>query len=704
MKILKYLFAILSAAACCMCAEDGIGDAVPAPGASDRISLTFEVSDRAAVDIRTRVDEKIESDIENIHIFFFREDGSYLKDREISSSELTLTSSENYGRLYTTVLTRPDGVSPGDQVYLYAVGNPSTEIWSDLAGLQAAAEKGREEFLSIFYELSEIVLAPSGTSVTFTGMPGADGLVRINEDGTILTHVDLRRPYARIDFKFQSGRSGVSFKVASFDICNLPHVSALFPTGEQPGNDLRNFEDKNNLQLSTQSPNSFEFYMLENRQPFEGADAPATYHDRDRKDETGAFVYAPEYATYVKVSGEYRETDADGELKYAGDVTYTIHLGDFRSGQYANFDVVRNTWYSYTIIVNGVNNIIAEAKVNGEETESGAEGYIIDTQESAQIYSLDSHFEQVLIRIPMAKITASGGLTVRSTDDLNLRIRSPYTEETEGASPGVSDILYYDEIMGAIDADLAAGDTSYPNTTACLKLHKAMDLDWVHFWPQSDTDKLTFYAKTTDEGLCNSLELLRVLGAVAEQIEKEGKVEDSYAVPALPKAGASATAEHKVILTLDGDTYYANYTAFVDEYYYERHPVTLKEWSGEAHWSEFTNGNPRSIYLVSTPQISADGASVYSTVHYTITQKPIGTPFGTNDPDFNAFGFESVDESGTLAYDRTNISGRDALDGRKNMIAILAYGDAETAWGDWVDFTKAGYLSPRSDGVCRTAE
>ena len=81
-----------------------------------------------------------------------------------------------------------------------------------------------------------------------------------------------------------------------------------------------------------------------------------------------------------------------------GNVKYTIHLGNFgnsATGSFDNFTVTRNAKYTYTITVNGVKNIIAEAK-RESDNQPGAEGQIIKPSPHV-VVNLDSHYENVLL-------------------------------------------------------------------------------------------------------------------------------------------------------------------------------------------------------------------------------------------------------------------------------------------------------------------
>ena len=144
------------------------------------------------------------------------------------------------------------------------------------------------------------------------------------------------------------------------------------------------YGNKENIEVT--GSGVIEFFMLENVKA-RASSSCATYNDRDKWSGGSSakgtapgdkkWTYAPDGSTFIVVSGEYTGKS------YIGNVSYTIHLGNFsgtnltasKSG-YNNFTVNRNEYQKYTITVNGVNNIVGEVTVGehvGEEIQPGAE-------------------------------------------------------------------------------------------------------------------------------------------------------------------------------------------------------------------------------------------------------------------------------------------------------------------------------------------
>ena len=130
------------------------------------------------------------------------------------------------------------------------------------------------------------------------------------------------------------------------------------------------------------------------------------------------FTYAPDYGTFVVVKGSYTGTS------YIGDVSYTIHLGNFsektntaNGKDFSNFKVNRNERQIYKVTVNGVRSVVTEVTANNE-TQPGAEGAFAETAEN--VFVLDAHYEKV-----MMDLTGLG-------ESAYLFVDTPYCQDNNG--------------------------------------------------------------------------------------------------------------------------------------------------------------------------------------------------------------------------------------------------------------------------------
>ena len=620
--------------------------------ASNKINISFVTAAKSNVEVNTRVSESAESDVSSVYVFIFQ-DG--VKKVEGYISDLTLTNTGSYTRTYTGTLEGTTGVSGA--VKVYAIANPVTEMWNKLSDLQTAAGNGESAFLSALYTVDQSFTEPLGTSITLIGMAGSDGSANIASDGSLGTRIILKRPYASVAFNFINGapaesdteRAGnkVSFTPTSYDVYNIPRHSALFEGAEVTGLSYFNRLDQ---KFGVQTPNSFSFYMIENIQ--EAKNSVSNYYDRDKKDGT-AFINAPELGTYVRVYGKYEEKTADDKVILQGDVNYTIHLGDFSTGDFDAYSVERNHKYTYNVTINGVQQIIVEATAeddSAQQYQHGAEGYIINTDGVDMVYTLDAHYEDALIKIDTSNFDEVGHGFI-------LRVATPYmTDDAQNKILTWADFENTDE--------------------ATFK--QTYDIDWIQFYPiaKTDTDPTTRTAYPDED---NQSKLMNVYELYHELYK-------------LVDADDTTTSSLADYVNDNGHIYFM---AFINEYFYDVDPLD----GGATDWTEFTNAKPRSMYMLQDPKKSTDGNSTYATVLCAFEQKSIQTMF-KKEGAVNAYGIEWYDE--TANANLTNFSGsNDYSNGYLNYfggtrteggVSTTATGlMTETDWEECVDETVMRY-------------
>lgn len=435
--------------------------------------------------------------------------------------------------------------------------------------------------------------------------------------------IQLSRPYAKINFNVKSGSINPNFKFTptSYDIINVPTKAKMFANTAVASSDFRNYESR-----AIPQSGSFEFIQLENA--FNVVSGPAKYTDREKRvsDTDRKFAYAPTTSTYVVIYGEGVETDENGHIIKISKTNYTIHLGDFSpTGNMGDYSVNRNTHYTYNVTVNGVNMIEVEAKRETVDYENGAEGYVIDMTKSKQVYNLDAHYETVMLRLDITN------LFVAEDEGLTLSVSTPIMAD---ADKNVT--VGWKEIKAAIDGRTLAD------------FYKKYDANWVEFLPVADN---AFAAYPRNKaGLFDICSLMNEIYNY-----KNGE--------------ASSITVH----TEQGQQYFYA-IAFVNEYFYEGKEYSL---------SDFVNKPDREMKILQSPEVSTDGASVYSQALCAFSQKSISTMFSLSTDD-NIFGIETYDETGLLASSR-NATGDSDIDGRANMVGAIS--------GNWTDFVSNGGYS-----------
>ncbi|MGN0037461.1 MAG: hypothetical protein ACI36X_09675 [Bacteroidaceae bacterium] len=369
--------------------------------------------------------------------------------------------------------------------------------------------------------------------------------------------------------------------------------------------------------------NIFSFYMMENRETQRRkADVGGDYHLRDSRlkkaDGTydtlaGLWRYAPEQGTYLVIKGKIRmDVDISSEAKaqvLEADVVYYVHLGDFATDR-DNYDICRNTSYTYTITIKGVNRIELEVRTseggdpaNVQEKESGATGEVYLAKEC--IYTFDAHYGQRVFCFDAAYI---------DPNNVTWYVRTPFGRE------GVPDKV---------------GDTEIPS---------GFDYKWVHFLVNPvDEETQTYSTKNQWYPGDNSPRLMDVVGFVSYIKEQARLLQAGRANDFREEEDPVWKAKFP-----DSPNLYRRKriyaTVYVDEFYYEKHPL-----SGESDpdlWKKFVNQPDRLMHLLCDNYKSLDQASSATGSVITIRQHAIQTPYTLlKDGLHTAWGCESMDET-----------------------------------------------------------
>lgn len=463
---------------------------------------------------------------------------------------------------------------------------------------------------------------------------------------------------------------------------------------------------------------------------------------------------APQNSTFVVISGIYEgkaTVDKQQDQDVTANVEYTIHLGDFGKStdqrrDFTDFSVMRNYSYTYNVQVLGVNNIIVEAiSDNGEEKQSGAEGSVYDRTNTEYSYNLDAHYEQVYLEYNLSDIANSlrEGLVGQKLDDaianqLNLTIQSemmnythayldsePYAVRNKRGTLSPYKI-YADAVRdkSGQDADDAAA-TAKSNVLAGAGTdatpEAGFDYKWIEFLPQTDENMISAYpgisswakedltGEKTDGNEMNNKEYYA--GANGETNQGNGdptKLIDVYdvivemgkAIKQIYNDGNKngIPSSEKIEISNAGNDYVARFTAFVNEYYYLRHPLTGAKATS---WSRMTNKMPREMIIAMSTETSDDGNSSYSKIHSYITQLAMQTFYNDELSSINAFGMETYNETPLSIAFGTPIftTGLTDNDGRKNQ-KILIGASSSPDWSDYISLSYNGWTA--SVGTNRT--
>lgn len=614
-KCAAWIAALASVFACAK--EVGPGYEEGLPVTSIKMSISAPGQDK--VDISTKATEAVESAVEQIAIFFYKANDDNAMP---IVSEITPTFASNVGSNYQYNIVIPatdlEEMRSG-KWYMYAVANYGKGFFP--VDINALKGLNRSEFLDYCITKQNNALDILETSVLMSGKYCAAGKTYDQCDGSLDIKpgenkldgiIRLRRSVAKITFKFVNGShpiagttntAHVTFKPESYGLYEYSRSCTLMERDnwkdDFPYKGDTKVSEENRFHNGSDFPivgSQFDFYMPENVQTRNVKGTPDngwTYFYREERNSDGVesptqeqyntFKYAPKHGTFVAVKG----TISIPEENYSGDVTYYIHLGNFNTkvdGSNNNFTVRRNYHYTYTITVNGVDKIIAEAKAeDGSEIQPGAEGNITHTTDAYLDVRLDSHYETVLLKV---KADVDAGTYA-------VRVNSPYSK------------------------NVMVKSTDSPTDFDAKK--KDLDYGWIRFGKPAANKGYRSYP-----GVSNTTD---VFGLIAD----------------LQSANTTKTYWSKD--TYNGEAYY--YTiAYVNEYYYEDKMNNAADKTAEL--KKFINADDRTMSVILGPNVfeSKDGHSTYTDLthgFFNISQRSIKTFYDLSVA--NPFGIEQVEET-----------------------------------------------------------
>lgn len=437
----------------------------------------------------------------------------------------------------------------------------------------------------------------------------------------------------------------------------------------------------------------FCFYMLENRLPHKDTTPPASsYYDREKqvkesdaqhpgyvknKDE---WVYANDKSTYVRFDlilslKDPAITEISESLEGAGtpnvahalttDAIFTVHLGDFTNSDSTvaerinDYNTFRNHSYTYNVTINNSVSIYTEVMDENRDREDqpGQEGFLLLTND--EIINCDAHYEYHSMTF-----TANSEL---DPNKYSWFIKSPFGD----GRPVITfenDTYYYPP----------EGDLDYKWVKFALNPVENGEYTTLRqSYPGEKNGQYNPDWKVGDPG--PRPELLDVAQLVSFIVDQNRRKFD-------------LRADHQT------DNLFVNnqirVTAFVDEFYYEEHPIT-----GETDpqlWREFVNVLPRELHILSNAVSSKDRASDVITSSHSIIQESIQTIYNQYEPTLRSlWGTEHKDEmkkkieesGGTAwAWGTPAGSGNDMNNGRLNTAKLWGVYSGTPSWNTYLKY------------------
>lgn len=491
--------------------------------------------------------------------------------------------------------------------------------------------------------------------------------VNHNQGTDDASSLKLTRMDAKVQFKIKKGDKINRLEIKNWQLCNVSRSAYIMSRearaalgGPAEDSDISGYFDTELKPYETATIErsnevlGFSFYLLDNaKTPKQN---PTSYHDRQRQEKNvdgtnGEWMFADDNSTYVVINAtiimktEY-DFDGDGNVEEAergavlnADVRYIVHLGDF-SSNVADFNTLRNNVYTYTITINGVDKVKYEVDTSNDSTpnvydeeQPGATGEV--TVSLQEIFEADAHYETRVVTFNEKYIKTSN-------KDMTWYVRTPFCKDRNEPS--------YDTY-------------GTPITTG-------LDFRWVEF-RLNKTDGNTYvnnkrkyrphpyarrYVKGNPDGEPYANAAPNLFPGNLDSCEYDGTGYVDELVEFL-------RAQKKLCVYTDGSYDYAKskangclfdskgdlkVTAFINEYYYERHPIS-GEWIDQDNslWRRvMTLDEPRVMSILSDTKTSHDQESKIVGAAYSIRQKSIQTVYNHTNPNLtSAWGTEHCDET-----------------------------------------------------------
>lgn len=566
--------------------------------------------------------------VENLRIYIFsKATGNLVGYKYFSKDDLTFTDDSSQPGYDRTATVSNIPTSTGE-VYIYAIANARTSQYkvTDDAILDIdesnLSHLTRETFLSATCTRQLGSINPADNRFVMSGFANNGAPVTIaRKDGTT-QQAEITSPtdddHKRVKlYKILSKNKitvktegNVTFKPEYMEIHNVPQVYGLMRGNNVAPSGFETFD------RIIWSENSYQCYLPANVQTTTAT--PTSFNDReintyDKTTGKKSFVNAPENATYVVIHGKYQGGD------YAGDLSYTVHLGDF-SKHPADFSVAANSNYEYTLTIKGVNNFIAESQKNGDDP--GSEGVVIF--KGTDILEVDCHYEARVMKFSMSELNQ-----IINVDNYGyiLKIQTAFCETISMIVDGEGRIYDAAEFKTHSNPTVltTVGTNGMPVDASKILISGNADFDWVRF--VKNTGYYSSYYTPSQRPGCK----VSSSHAISDVCAYPGRTNTQTIFEFLRdlyKAGKEKTPSY---FNATGSSVYV--TCFVDENYYP-----------DKNWTEYVNkSEPRRMYFANELFVSADGQSSFARAKYVVSQKSIWT-FYELDPAKKPFGLEFVSE------------------------------------------------------------
>lgn len=718
------------------CNDDlGVGTGTVKEGVPTTISLNFSTNSQT---VQSRVEQpgETEYNVSSVYLFAFNSNGDKTGGQAFNSQKGLTGSYVNDS--FTGTLSGFNVLSGSNQT-LYALVNYDNANFTLSKSLDEINRIGDLEDLTVKIADERITLnrysffmlgKEEGVTVSERGEVTADGGGKVT--------LQMERLDAKITFEINTNIDGaisgtVKFIPKSFLVKQLP-LSARVAEAEKNSSDIIYKSMTEDMKVTNfdkvgETESSFTFYMFENNvaPPDKGADVGSgkwidaterdthkaesmyalrekevkktleggedTAHPGMTEQNTGNYVYAPEYATSVEITGElsYERSNKSGVTEYVNvSARYTIHLGETGTASNRNdekfvnnYMVKRNTHYTYTITLTGINSYQAEVD-SDQEVRPGMEGDVIIAGD--QVKAIDSHYARTRIKFTRSALKEGLSWIVQTPFDKGMKL---YTSDENS-------IKDYKWILFAVNKEfgLDKNGTNSPNNSNMVKFPGYDAYDGGASTLNTQTNASSDEGNGTLNGKKiwkNRMSTDAYYYQYKDYLSGDACLRDVNQLINHLKAQAESSTSK--IFEPDGNEEVVYVTAFVDEYMYNYDPRTEEYKAPEAAidndhlllWKEVVNGSERMMHIcVKGAQYSPDGDTSWSNSVVTFRQTPIYSMYDASKVE-SAWGTESILETGPLAAITSHTPSYDLTmnNGRKNTLAFFVNQDGATNGTNW---------------------
>lgn len=714
-NILHTFWMVALVLGCLSCVREEL--ATPAGGASGGegwLMLDFGVNKQVSVQTKATLSEYAEGRVLNMYVVVFDKDGNKLSSGFFDASDLMSKEDEvSKGDRNCWFVSNPKSATDmpnsaigrvlmkcatGTDLTVYVIANLDSDMAKVSSDLLSSTIHDENDIQNFEVFLNQTTVSRNGYFPMTCKVGGvnisasdAGNIARTDIGGVVLERVD-----SKIKFIFKTGNTPDAkgqkiekFEARQWRLVNVPRKSYLLSytdrgVTEACGHDIVNVDPNNTSsddygkyaagffttdfvsfeEFPADGSAEFSFYMMENRQ--KPKKTLTNYQDRSRaiKDKEGLnkscqvsytlngvdytrdmrlFEYANDFSTYVVVTGYVTMSLHDDEAGkvLGGDVEYLIHLGDWGSSN-GNYNIERNTSYTYTVTINSLNSIRVEVETSqaGQtftENQPGATGQISIAKE--EIALCDCHYESKTISFHLSNFFKNGKINRENciVDELTWSVKTPFGEGEPKIVNGVESVTGLDYQWVHFRLNKRGDDGNYYSD----KRRKYTDREfaasekWRDAKQNAEKDGADGLAGFHNDGIMTVPYLCKY---IKDQVNK---YLDNPDVSDFDKG--SATDGPKISLT-----------AFVDEFYYDKNPVTSETRSDL--WKYFVNKDDRKLHILCNSVKSLDEESSMTGSVVTIKQSSIQCVYNT-DPSYTdlktAWGVENKDEdAGNLESDK----------------------------------------------------